>query len=115
MTSTIAIGHRAGEVSIWCEIEREHEDGRLDFLVINGGWHGTLYADGTMSVGSSTEAVPAVLVWRGQVPREHARDYNAAITWIEEQIEPRCVNAHDRCYLGGPCPYCEVPQAAIAP
>jgi len=18
-----------------------------------------------------------------------------------------CVNAHDRCYLGGPCPYCE--------
>ena len=19
----------------------------------------------------------------------------------------RCVNAHDRCYLGGPCPYCE--------
>jgi len=23
--------------------------------------------------------------------------------------EPVCVNAHDRCYEGGPCPYCEVP------
>ena len=21
--------------------------------------------------------------------------------------EPVCVNAHDRCYEGGPCPYCE--------
>lgn len=21
--------------------------------------------------------------------------------------EVRCVNAHDRCYEGGPCPYCE--------
>lgn len=20
----------------------------------------------------------------------------------------KCVNAHDRCYEGGPCPYCEV-------
>lgn len=19
-----------------------------------------------------------------------------------------CVNAHDRCYLGGPCPWCEI-------
>jgi hypothetical protein len=24
--------------------------------------------------------------------------------------EPVCVNAHDRCYEGGPCPYCEVPE-----
>jgi hypothetical protein len=23
-----------------------------------------------------------------------------------------CVNAHDRCYLGGPCPYCEPARAA---
>jgi len=23
--------------------------------------------------------------------------------------EPVCVNAHDRCYEGGLCPYCEVP------
>ena len=26
-----------------------------------------------------------------------------------ERNEPRCVNAHDRCYEGGPCPYCERP------
>ena len=26
------------------------------------------------------------------------------------KVEPdtRCVSAHDRCYYGGPCPYCEV-------
>jgi hypothetical protein len=23
--------------------------------------------------------------------------------------EPVCVNAHDRCYEGGACPYCEIP------
>jgi hypothetical protein len=28
--------------------------------------------------------------------------------------EPVCVNAHDRCYEGGPCPYCEVPARLIA-
>lgn len=22
--------------------------------------------------------------------------------------ETKCVNAHDRCFLGGPCPYCEI-------
>jgi hypothetical protein len=29
--------------------------------------------------------------------------------------EPVCVNAHDRCYEGGPCPYCEVPARTPAP
>jgi hypothetical protein len=30
-----------------------------------------------------------------------------------KQIDPVCVNAHDRCYggAGGPCPYCEMPAA----
>lgn len=26
----------------------------------------------------------------------------------DEPDEPRCVNAHDRCFMGGSCPYCEV-------
>ena len=30
-------------------------------------------------------------------------------------LEPVCVNAHDRCYEGGPCPYCEVPARTPAP
>jgi len=29
--------------------------------------------------------------------------------------EPVCVNAHDRCYEGGPCPYCEVPTRKNKP
>jgi len=30
-----------------------------------------------------------------------------------KQMDPVCVNAHDRCYggAGGPCPYCEMPAA----
>lgn len=35
--------------------------------------------------------------------------------WFPDQSagEPRCVNAHDRCYggAGGPCPYCETTPA----
>lgn len=26
---------------------------------------------------------------------------------------PVCVNAHDLCWQGGPCPYCETPRRAI--
>ena len=35
----------------------------------------------------------------------------------EDEPEPRCVNAHDRCYggAGGPCPYCERPIPMSAP
>lgn len=29
--------------------------------------------------------------------------------------QPRCVNAHDRCYLGGPCPYCEIKMTTPPP
>jgi len=29
--------------------------------------------------------------------------------------EPVCVNAHDRCYEGGPRPYCEVPMRKNTP
>lgn len=115
ITLALAAPNAPGNVLAWCDIEREHEDGRLDFFVINGHWRGTLYRDGTMSVGGQTETVPCIEVWRGRVPREHMRDYNAAIGWIEEQIAPRCVGAHDRCFLGGPCPYCERPTSAIAP
>lgn len=35
--------------------------------------------------------------------------------WFPDiDTEPRCVNAHDRCYggAGGPCPYCERPLVA---
>jgi len=24
------------------------------------------------------------------------------------EADTKCVNAHDRCFMGGPCPYCEV-------
>ena len=32
---------------------------------------------------------------------------------VVKQIDPVCINAHDRCYggAGGPCPYCEMPAA----
>jgi hypothetical protein len=27
---------------------------------------------------------------------------------MKRGYEAVCVNAHDRCYLGGDCPYCEI-------
>jgi len=41
--------------------------------------------------------------------REEARRKQQKRNPAKRKREPRCVNAHDRCYggAGGPCPYCE--------
>lgn len=46
--------------------------------------------------------------------RFNGRNYSSleiakAVALRRGRPEPRCVNAHDRCYggAGGPCPYCE--------
>ena len=40
-------------------------------------------------------------------PKDAIDRANEAIDAADELPEPRCVNAHDRCFMGGPCPYCE--------
>lgn len=73
---------------LWCEFHRELTQRRVKFEVINGQWEGeydptsetvyVLFTKETIQVGP--------ILWVGKAPfSDH--QYNAAIAWIEEQIE----------------------------
>lgn len=104
MSNTIALGqpHDPMRVIIWCDIEAEHENGLIEFTVINGAWHGFYSPDGFIIFGDddkSIERIKAMLLWRGNVPRNIARRTSTAIEWIEHQIakgNSKCLSARCR-------------------
>jgi hypothetical protein len=94
MSETIAIGHPGWDsdwkhkVPIWASIESETSD-EIEFWVINGCWNGTFYPKRNeliLKEYSDQPPIQAILVWRGEVPKEFSRDYNDAIDWISLQI-----------------------------
>ena len=88
MKITMGFGNAAGELTVWADVIRKHPDGTISFGCINGGWNGRWNpVDQTIIVKGYADAPrPAKLLWEGQVPIEHARDYNSAIPWIQTQI-----------------------------
>lgn len=90
---TFALAHpgRPKEVALWCEHVSTMEDGTILFSVINGAWNGRFRpADGELLVEETNTKLPAVEVWRGEVPEGIAggwhNNYDGAIIWIEDQI-----------------------------
>lgn len=94
MTETIALASPENPkiVRCWCTFERK-PDGSMRIDVLNGAWQGIFYPDKNiiqmdeMWKGKPSTSVPAILVWEGEVPRPHGRDYNTAIPWINEQLQ----------------------------
>ena len=85
MPETIGIGETGNKhIALWCEIISE--GAVVNFKVINGGWTGTLHEDGSVSHQMGVNPGPYAVLWRGAVPAAHSHDYNAAISWIDEQL-----------------------------
>jgi len=79
----IAIADSEGRVNIWCDHNGLDEDGAIRFSVINGGWDGR-FKDNMVYVEYTKSYFPGHLVWAGSAK---GRDYNKAISWIQEQID----------------------------
>lgn len=85
----IGIG-RDGKTELWCEVEKRHTDGTIDFHVINGRWYGSITPAGTLSVNETKKQYPAVVLWAGKAAFGEA-DYNEAIAWIDAQVKKEIV------------------------
>lgn len=86
-TVAIALPGAPNDPCLWADIIKEDEKG-LTFSVINGAWRGRLSKDGGLTVPENTDVqLQAVIAWRGKVPAEHSRDYNAALNWIKSEIQ----------------------------
>lgn len=91
----IAIADTDGRINLWCEVNSVNEDGSINFWVINGAWEGK-YHDGQVYVEYTKALFPGMLVWTGIAGlKEHSdgkwskytdMNYNAAITWIQDEI-----------------------------
>lgn len=85
-TFTLTSPNCPKEVSAWCSIDNIREDGVIEFTCINGAWSGTFSPTGmTVSIEGGMPS-PALKNWEGEVPREYARHYNDAISWIKAQL-----------------------------
>lgn len=83
--TTYALG-RTGNVTLWCTGSID-KNGELDFDVINGKWKGHLEVNGVLTVARTKEQFSDIrILWSGDVPHEHARNYNDAMAWIETQL-----------------------------
>ena len=85
-TIAVACPDSPSKVRVWAENYGKKKDGTARFYAINGAYV-FFIRDGLLTVEAGEGSFPAQIVWRGSVPREHARDYNDAINWIEEQLE----------------------------
>jgi hypothetical protein len=79
----IAIADSEGRVDLWCDYNGLDEDGSIRFSVINGAWDGR-FKDNMVYVEYTKSSFPGHLVWAGSAK---GRDYNDAISWIQEQID----------------------------
>ena len=68
-TYAFALTSDPKRVSLWCERRG------MNYWVINGSWQMNPRKD------------DYVLIWEGEVPEEHADDYNEAMAWIREQVD----------------------------
>lgn len=88
MTQTLALAHPDNhrKVKCWCNYE-ELKTGNYKIYVINGAWGGNYNPRDGSLVMDDGETIAAELVWMGEVPSPHNRDYNSAINWLDEQLQ----------------------------
>lgn len=79
----IAIADSSGRINLWCHHNGMDEDGFIRFGVINGAWDGK-FKDNQVYVDYTKAIFPGFIVWAGKAKYG---DYNAAIHWIQEQID----------------------------
>lgn len=88
MTQTLALAHPDvhKRVRCWCTY-KELPDGMFDIYVINGAWSGKFNSREGSLIMEDGWTASAEIVWMGEVPAEHDRNYNDAIGWINEQLQ----------------------------
>lgn len=95
MTKTMAISYAGkSEVSLWCDNLQTKPDGTITFDVINGGWSGEIWPDGTLFIGDDPDPHLACIIWEGTVPKRIAErnDYNGVMAWIQKTVDRKPTN-----------------------
>jgi hypothetical protein len=101
---TFAIGFPGTHIiHAWCFETGRTSYGAVTFDVINGAWSGELTEGGVMTITSyEGTAHQAVVRWAGEVPlginTRMGRDYNEAITWIQEQVDASPVTCQQQAH-----------------
>lgn len=88
MTQTLALAHpdNPRKVRAWCNY-KELPAGIFEISCINGAWCGKFnMREGKLDMNNGT-TVPTEIVWMGEIPTPHGKDYNTAIPWINEQLQ----------------------------
>lgn len=75
------------KISLYCRVERM-EGNAVVAWVINGNWTAKLHPTGTLEVCEKGTLVDGQrILFRGQIPKNVKDDYNAAIEYMESQLD----------------------------